>query len=87
MLGTRAVQAGSLHSDLWRGKASDLARHDQIAAHPVGGWWKSHAGQRRQNDRGRYALLTSIEADSLDVDLYSEVQAQVIEKEIDILIG
>ncbi|MEN5364441.1 S8 family serine peptidase [Brevundimonas intermedia] len=87
LLGTRAVQAGSLHSDLWRGKASDLARHDHIAVQPVGGWWKSHAGQRRQRDEGRYALAISIEAEGLDVDLYSEVQAQVIERDIAILIG
>ncbi len=87
LLGPKAVQAGSLHCDLWRGKASDLAGHDHIAVHPVGGWWKSHVGQKRQRDRGRYTLLISIEADGLDVDLYSEVQAQVIEKEIDILIG
>jgi hypothetical protein len=87
LLGAKAVQAGSLHSDLWRGKASDLAAHDHIAVHPVGGWWKSHAGQRRQNDIARYALAISIEAEELNVDLYSEAHAQVIEKEIEILIG
>ncbi|MCA3699966.1 MAG: S8 family peptidase [Brevundimonas sp.] len=87
LLGSKAISAGSLHSDLWRGKASDLAAHDHIAVHPVGGWWKSHIGQKRQNDQCRYALVISIEADELDVDLYSEAQAQVIERDIAILIG
>jgi hypothetical protein len=46
LLGPKAIQAGSLHCDLWRGYAVDLAGHDAIAAYPVSGWWKSHIGQR-----------------------------------------
>lgn len=87
LLGPKAVQAGSLHCDLWRGKASELAHHDLIAVHPVGGWWKSHLGQQRRSDKGRYALAISISAPASEVDLYSEVQALVIEKEIETLIG
>jgi hypothetical protein len=56
LLGPKAIQAGSLHCDLWRGYAIDLAGHDAIAVYPVGGWWKSHVGQRRVADRGHYAL-------------------------------
>ena len=44
LLGPKAIQAGSLHCDLWRGPAIELASHDAIAVYPVGGWWKSHAG-------------------------------------------
>ena len=87
LLGPKAVQAGSLHCDLWRGKASDLVNHDLIAVHPVGGWWKSHLGQQRRSDRGRYALALSISAPSSEVDLYSESQALVIDKDIEILLG
>ncbi|MBX9575445.1 MAG: S8 family peptidase [Caulobacteraceae bacterium] len=87
LLGPKAVQAGSLHCDLWRGKASDLIHHDLIAVHPVGGWWKSHLGQHRRSDRGRYALALSISAPSSEVDLYSESQALVIDKDIEILLG
>ena len=56
LLGPNAIQAGSIHCDLWRGAAVELASHDAIAIYPVGGWWKSHIGQRRMNDKGRYAL-------------------------------
>ncbi|RZI99451.1 MAG: S8 family peptidase [Brevundimonas sp.] len=87
LLGPKAISAGSLHCDLWRGKASDLADHDQIAIYPVGGWWKSHRGKKRFADKGRYSLVVSILADDLDIDLYSEVSAQVIDKEIELLIG
>jgi hypothetical protein len=73
LLGPKAVQAGSLHCDLWRGRAVDLASHDQIAVFPVGGWWKSHLGQRRANDVCRYALVISISAPGHTVDLHAEV--------------
>jgi hypothetical protein len=71
------MQAGSLHCDLWRGPAVDLAAHDEIAILPVGGWWKSHLGQRRANDKARYALAITISAPDLDVDLYAEVTAEI----------
>lgn len=77
LLGPQAMQAGSLHCDLWRGPAIDLAAHDQIAVFPVGGWWKSHVGQRRITDRGRYTLAISISAPDQDVDLYAEIAAAI----------
>lgn len=87
LLGPKAVQAGSLHCDLWRGYAIDLAGHDAIAIYPVGGWWKSHAGQRRMEDKGRYALVVSISAAGQQVDLYAEVASLVQVREIEALIG
>lgn len=77
LLGSKAVQAGSLHCDLWRGHAIDLAGHDLIAVYPVGGWWKSHTGQRRVTDIGRYALVISISAPGTRVDMYTEVASLV----------
>lgn len=77
LLGPKAVQAGSLHCDLWRGYAVDLASHDHIAVYPVSGWWKSHTGQKRMTDKGRYSLAISITAEGQDVDLYSEISAEL----------
>jgi hypothetical protein len=87
LLGPKAIQAGSLHCDLWRGYAVDLAGHDSIAIYPVGGWWKSHVGQRRMTDKGRYALVISISAPGHRVDLHAEVANQVQVKEIEAMIG
>lgn len=87
LLGPRAIQAGSLHCDLWRGHAVDLAGHDSIAVYPVGGWWKSHAGQHRITDKGRYALVISVSAPGQAVDLHAEVANLVQVKEIELLIG
>ena len=82
LLGPKAVSAGSLHCDIWRGKAMDLVNHDAIAVHPAPGWWKSHLGKGRQSDHCRYALVLSITADGADVDLYAEASAILVEKAI-----
>jgi len=87
LLGSRSVQAGSLHCNLWRGPAIELAAHDEIAVFPVGGWWKSHMGQNRMNDRGRYALIISISAPDHDVDLYTSIESLVAVRELQVLLG
>ena len=87
LLGPKAIQAGSLHCDLWRGHAVDLAGHDSIAVYPVGGWWKSHVGQGRLSDTGRYALVISISASGKEVDLHAAVANLVMVKEIEVPIG
>lgn len=80
LLGPNAAQAGSLHCDLWRGRAIDLALHDAIGVYPVTGWWKTHPGQKRFNDKGRYALVVSISAPGQNVDMHSEISALVAAK-------
>jgi hypothetical protein len=86
LLGPKAVQAGSLHCDLWRGRAIDLAGHDAIAVYPVSGWWKSHTGQRRMTDKGRYSLVISVSAPGQEVDLYAEVGNLVVAKSVEVLV-
>ena len=80
LLGSNAAQAGSLHCDLWRGRAIDLALHDAIGVYPVTGWWKTHPGPKRFNDKGRYALVISISAPGHNVDMHSEISALVAAK-------
>ncbi len=86
LLGSKAFQAGSLHCDVWRGRAIELAGHDAIAIYPVGGWWKSHSGQRRVNNRARYSLVISISAPGCAVDLRAEVEALVHAKAIEVAV-
>jgi hypothetical protein len=87
LLGPKAIQAGSLHCDLWRGRAIELAGHDAIAVYPVGGWWKSHFGQRRYADKGRYALVISVSAPGQAVDLHAEIANLVQVPGIEALVG
>ena len=83
LLGPNATAAGSLHCDLWRGRAIDLASHDEVAIYPVAGWWKTRPAQKRANDRARYSLLLSIAAPGQPVDLYTEVEAPSCRLEIE----
>lgn len=84
LLGPNAFQAGSLHCDLWRGAAVDLAGHDELAVYPVGGWWKTYASQKRMNDKGRYALVMTVAAPGQSVDLHSQIDTLVATKTAEI---
>ena len=76
-LGSNARTRGSLHSDMWRGTAAELAARGRIAIYPVTGWWKEHPA-RDQSDRGaRYGLVISIETPVEAVDLWTPVALQV----------
>jgi hypothetical protein len=68
---------GSIHSDFWRGTAVDLADRDAIGVFPVSGWWKEKPFLERYDGLARYALVVTIRAPGLDVDIYTPVAAQV----------
>ncbi len=72
-IGTRGRHRGSLHSDIWRGTAADLASRGMIAVYPTAGWWKTRYALERYDKAARYALVVSIRAPEVDVDLYTEV--------------
>jgi hypothetical protein len=67
--------AGSVHSDIWRGTAADLAARDAIAVYPVGGWWREKPNLARFDRRARYSLIVTIRAASETVDIYTPIQA------------
>ena len=77
LLGTRNRHRGSLHSDIWRGPAVDLANRGMLAVFPVSGWWKTRPKLERFNQQAPYSLLISIRAPEIDVELYSAVANQI----------
>ena len=77
LLGARSRHRGSLHSDIWRGSAADLASRAQIAIFPAMGWWRTRDRLGCANRHARYALAVSIRAPDVNVDLYSEVASQI----------
>ena len=77
LLGPTLRHTGSLHSDHWRGSASDLAARGQIGVYPTMGWWRERRRHERWNSRARYALVVSITTPATDVDLYAAVQTKV----------
>jgi hypothetical protein len=73
-LGTTQRHRGSIHSDVWRGSAAELANRDHVAVYPVTGWWKERG---RLDEAVRYSLVVSISTPETEVDLYTPVRVQV----------
>jgi len=76
-IGTDLRDRGSLHSDLWRGPASDLARRGAVAVYPVSGWWKDREHLERYHRIARFALVVSIVTPPTEVDIYTPVLNQI----------
>lgn len=72
-----ARNVGSIHSDIWRGSAAELATSNLVAVYPTTGWWRERQHLRRWNSRSRYALIVSIETQEQEVDIYTPVAVQL----------
>ncbi|WP_373354111.1 S8 family peptidase [Pseudoroseicyclus sp. CXY001] len=75
--GSNRRHVGSLHIDQLKCKASDLARRNLLAVHPVTGWWKSKKILAGGLPSVRYSLIVEIDAEDLDTELYAEVQVAI----------
>ena len=69
--------SGSLHTDIWRGTAADLAQRGAIAVYPVSGWWKQRPSRDHSERGARYALVVSIETPGQEVDIWTPVAQAV----------
>ena len=77
LIGKQGRHRGSLHGDIWRGTAADLASRGSIAIYPTQGWWKTRHALKRYDQTARYALVVNIRTPESDVDLYTEVANQI----------
>jgi hypothetical protein len=68
---------GSIHSDIWRGTAADLAARDAVGIFPVGGWWKEKPQLERYGETVRYSLVVTLRAQGSDVDIYTPVATEI----------
>jgi hypothetical protein len=76
-LGKQSHDRGSVHSDIWQGTAADLAQRGAIGIYPVTGWWKDQPARDRSDAGARYALVVSIDAPGVDVDLWTPVASRI----------
>ena len=81
LIGKQQRHKGSIHKDVWRGSAADLAARGKIAIYPAKGWWKTRKAHERYDSKARYALVVSLSVPEVDVDLYSEVKS-IVEAEV-----
>jgi hypothetical protein len=73
----RPARCRLLHIDQLTCRASDLARRNLLAVHPVAGWWKSKKILEEGEKEARFALVVEIDTQGIEADLYTEVQAAV----------
>jgi len=77
LIGPQLRGRGSVHSDIWRGLAADLATKNILAVYPVIGWWRERHQLGRLNNKARYSLIVTIETPEIDVDIYTPVANQI----------
>ena len=77
LIGPKQRHKGSLHSDIWRGSAAELASCDMVGVYPVTGWWKTRKKLNCYNSLASYALVVSIHAPNVEVDLYGEITSKL----------
>ncbi|MBE0560608.1 MAG: S8 family serine peptidase [Ochrobactrum anthropi] len=75
--GRNRRDVGSLQIDELFCPASDLARRNLLAVHPVAGWWKTRAVPDPNERSVRFALIVEIDAGEVNAELYAEVQAAI----------
>ena len=77
LLGERQRHRGSLHQDVWKGTAAELASRGFIAVYPSAGWWRTRPALERYDLPARYSLVVSIQTPETDVDLYAAVAQKI----------
>lgn len=77
IIGNKVRDKGSIHKDIWKGTAADLATRNAIAIFPVNGWWRTRKKLMRYNNKVRYSLILSIESPDDTIDLYNPILNQI----------
>jgi hypothetical protein len=77
VFGRNRRDVGSIQIDELTCHASDLARRNILAVHPVSGWWKKKSVADPEMLSARFSLVVEIDAGTVETDLYSEVQTAI----------
>jgi hypothetical protein len=78
LLGDDSISAGSLHCDVWQGRAIELLQRNTLCIKPVNGWWRNRASTGVCNRKTRYALVVTLKTANVDLDIYTPVSALVL---------
>lgn len=77
LIGSQNRKLGSIHSDVWKSTAADIAECNLIGIYPVIGWWRERQHLNRWNRRTRYSLIVSLDTPEQSIDLYTPVAIQL----------
>ncbi|MCE1245768.1 MAG: S8 family peptidase [Firmicutes bacterium] len=72
-LGIKNQNKGSLHSDIWKCTAAQLAECCYLAVFPVTGWWKERDYLGKANTKTRYSLVLTIKTPIQEIDIYTPI--------------
>lgn len=76
-LGDQKRRRGTIHHDIWKGKAYDLADRNGISVFPVRGWWGDRKGHGYEERSVGFSIIMSVRTKKTDVDLYLAAAAKV----------
>lgn len=71
------TSVGSLHTDVWKGRAVDLASRGYIAVYPTMGWWNKRPHLEGWTKSARYSLIVTIATPGVESELYTPVANQI----------
>ncbi|WP_291571453.1 S8 family peptidase [Clostridium sp. UBA4548] len=77
LLGPNSRNVGSIHSDVWKGTAAELATSNLIAIYPAIGWWRERSYLGRWDHKIRYSLIVSISTPKVETDLYTPIISKI----------
>ena len=77
LLGGQRRHRGSLHQDVWKGAAAELASRGFLAVYPAVGWWRTRPALERYGLPARYSLVVSIRTPQTNVDLYAAIAQKI----------
>ena len=77
VIGANSRNTGSIHSDIWKGTAADIASCNMIGVYPVIGWWRERAWLGRWDRKARYSLIVSLHTQEETIDIYTPVAVQL----------
>lgn len=77
LIGANSRDTGSIHSDIWKGTAADIASCNLIGIYPVIGWWRERAWLGRWDQKARYSLIVSLHTPDESIDIYTPVAIQL----------
>jgi hypothetical protein len=77
LIGKTLRNRGSVHSDVLRGSAADIATSNLVGVYPVIGWWRERHHLGRWARKARYSLIVSVHTPEAEVDIYTPVAVQL----------
>jgi hypothetical protein len=77
MLGEDSISAGSLHCDVWSGRAIELLGRNMLCIKPVNGWWRYRASPEICNRKSRYGVVVTFKTVNVDLDVYTPISTLI----------